>query len=327
MTEDRAEKISVEFSVVIPVYNSERTLEPLVKRIGEVFRSLGRSYEIVLTDDGSRDSSWKVIERLHASGEPIRAFRLMKNHGQHYALKCGLDHCRGSYAITMDDDLQHPPEEIPKLIQAVESDPEVDVVIGKYAKKKHSFLRNLGTRVHETLQCIIFKKDPKLALSSFRIINRPVLNEIRKIRHSRPWVGLMILSITTRIKNITVRHRKRQRGSSGYSFPRMIGITLSNIINYSALPLRMVSYIGIFSAILSLLLAVIYLVKYVTGSVRVSGFTTIVLLLLFTSGVIMFCFGLVGEYLSRIVSQQLMHAQYTIRTTLQPKSEGEKGPE
>lgn len=310
---------TVDFSVVIPVYNSEASLEPLVDRLREVFTRLGRSYEIVLTDDGSSDGSWKVIKALHEQGEPIRAFRFMRNHGQHYALKCGLDHCRGRYAITMDDDLQHPPEEIPTLIEAIESDPEVDVVIGKYSRKQHSALRNLGTRLHDRLDRIIFNKPAGLALTSLRIINRTVLDEIRLVRHARPRIGLIIINITSRVKNVSVRHEARQAGRSGYTLRRMISNSLDNVINYSSLPLRLVSWLGILSAVLSLLLALFFLIMYLIGQIQVSGFTSTILVVLFTSGLILFSFGLVGEYLSRIVSQQLMATQYTIRTALSPR--------
>jgi dolichol-phosphate mannosyltransferase/undecaprenyl-phosphate 4-deoxy-4-formamido-L-arabinose transferase len=314
-------ELDVDFSVVVSVYNSERTLEALVERVGKVFHDLGRTYEIVLTDDGSRDGSWRVIEALHARGEPIRAFRLMRNHGQHYALKCGLDNCTGRYAITMDDDLQHPPEEIVKLIEAIESDPEVDVVIGDYEKKEHSAVRNAGTSLHNYLNSIIFGKDPKLALTSFRIINRSVLNEIRKVGHVRPRIGLIILSITRRIKNVPVRHEPRKIGRSGYSWSRMIVDTWDNVINYSALPLRIVSWIGISSSVLSGALAVFYLIRRLLGEISVSGFTSTILVVLFSSGLILFSFGFVGEYLNRIMSQQMMAAQYTVRTTLLPTHE------
>ena len=321
MNDEAGTAPEVDFSVVVPVYNSEKTLEALVERIGKVFRNLGRSYEIVLTDDGSRDGSWRKIEDLHTRGEPIRAFRFMRNHGQHYALKCGLDHCAGKYAITMDDDLQNPPEEIPKLIEAIESDSEVDVVIGKYDKKRHAGWRNLGSWLHNRLRRLMFNVDPSLSMTGFRILDRAAVDEIRKVRHSRPRIGLIILSITSRVKNVMVHHEERAVGRSGYVLAKMVANTLDNIINYSSLPLRMISYVGMLSSVVSVLLGLLFLVKYLLGEINVSGFTTTVLLILFTSGMILFSFGLVGEYLKRIVSQQLMYTQYTVRSTLHPKGE------
>jgi dolichol-phosphate mannosyltransferase/undecaprenyl-phosphate 4-deoxy-4-formamido-L-arabinose transferase len=308
----------VEFSVVIPVYNSEKTLASLVERISAVFNRIGRSYEIVLVDDGSRDGSWKLIQQMHAQGAPLRAFRLMRNHGQHYALKCGLDNCVGRFAITMDDDLQHPPEEIPKLIEALDTDPEVDVVIGKYDSKKHSAYRNFGTWILDATRRIVFRVDPRLTMSSFRIMNRVVLDELCKVRHANPRIGFIILSLTSRVKNTPVHHEPRSEGRSSYTLRKLISNTLDSIISYSPLPLRFVSYLGIFSASISMLLALYFLLLYFLGKIQVSGFMTTTLLILFTGGVIMFSFGLVGEYLSRIISQQLMHDQYSIRTVLTP---------
>jgi dolichol-phosphate mannosyltransferase/undecaprenyl-phosphate 4-deoxy-4-formamido-L-arabinose transferase len=310
---------------VIPVYNSEKTLEELVRRIGNVFENLNRSYEIVLTEDGSKDSSWKVIEYLNEKGFPIKAFRFMKNHGQHYALKCGLDHCCGKYAITMDDDMQNPPEEIPKLIKEIESNPEIDVVIGKYATKKHSLFRNAGTKLHKHIRNAIFKEEKGLSLTSFRIINRPVLDEIKKNHHARPRIGLILLTTTNRITNIPVKHKQREVGKSGYTLAKMIGNTIDNIVNYSSLPLRIVSYLGIISSFFSMLLALFYFLSYLMGRITVSGFITISLLILFTSGAILFSFGLIGEYLIRIISQQLMHNQYTIRTKISYEKKRNQG--
>lgn len=312
-----------DYSVVVPVYNAEATLEELVRRIGAVFRDLGRSHEIVLVDDASRDRSWTLIDRLRAAGAPIRAFQFARNHGQHYALKCGLDHCAGRYAITMDDDLQQPPEEIAKLVQAIEADQTVDVVIGRYERKEHPALRNLGAAALHRIEHIIFRTDPKLFLGGFRVLRRSVIDEIRQARHAQPRIGPLILSITSRIKNVSVRHEPRRHGRTGYTMRKLVRDTLSSIMNYSSLPLQVVSVIGFSAAAISVLLAGVYLWIYFASGVVLSGFTTIVLLILFTSGALLFSFGLVGEYLRRIVAQQLMFSQYHVRAEL-PAQESER---
>jgi dolichol-phosphate mannosyltransferase/undecaprenyl-phosphate 4-deoxy-4-formamido-L-arabinose transferase len=305
-----------DYSVVIPVYNAEASLEELVGRLGSVFRELGRTYEIVLVDDASQDRSWSVISQLRASGAPIRAFQFGRNHGQHYALKCGLDHAAGGFAITMDDDLQHPPEEIPRLVHAIEADDAVDVVCGHYHQKAHSSFRNLGAAILHRIDHAIFSTDRSVFLSAFRVMRRSVVDEIRLVRHAQPRIGPIILSITKRIASVSVRHEPRRHGRSGYTLRRLVGDTLSSIMNYSALPLQVVSFVGIGSAALSLLLGIYYMVLYFGRGIGVSGFTTIVLLILFTSGAVLFSFGLVGEYLRRIVAQQLMFAQYHVRAEL-----------
>jgi len=314
-----------DYSVIVPVYNAEATLEELVRRVGAAFRELGRTHEIVLVDDASRDGSWALIQRLRAEGAALRAFQFGRNHGQHFALKCGLDHCAGRYAITMDDDLQHPPEEIGKLVKAIEADDAVDVVIGHYRRKEHSVFRNLGAAALHRIERAIFRTEPGVFLGGFRVLRRPVVDEIRRARHAQPRIGPLILSITGRIKNVPVRHEPRRHGRSGYTLRRLVRDTLSSIMNYSSLPLQLVSLIGFGAALLSVILGAVYLWVYFSSGVVLSGFTTLVLLILFTSGAVLFSFGLVGEYLRRIVAQQLMFSQYHVRAEL-PALESERNP-
>lgn len=306
----------IDFSVLVPVYNSEKTLQDLLERIDAVFKRMGRSYELVLTDDGSTDKVWSRIESLHSDGYPVRAFRLTKNHGQHYALKCCLDHCVGQYAITMDDDLQHPPEEIPKLIQAAEANPDLDVLVGKYATKKHSRYRNLGTLFHTWIRNKMFPHAKGLSLTSFRIINRSTIDHLKPMRHANPRIGLMILSVTTQIQNIDVAHHPRRSGRSGYTLAKMLKNSFDNMINYSSIPLRAISALGIGFSGIAMILACYYLLMYLFGEISRPGFTTLAILLLLIGGILMFSFGLIGEYLARIVSQQLLDKGYYVRTQL-----------
>ena len=307
-----------DYSVVIPVYNAGATLEELVRRLRAVFRDLDRTYEIVLVDDGSKDQSWATIDRLRKEGAPLRAFQFTRNHGQHYALKCGLDHCSGRYAITMDDDLQHPPEEIPKLVRAIDEDQEIDVVCGHYDRKAHPAFRNLGAALLHRVDHAIFRTDQRVFLSAFRIMRGNVLDEIRRVRHAQPRIGPIILSITSRIKSVPVHHEPRRYGHSGYTMRKLVRDTLSSIMNYSSLPLQVVSIVGVGASFISLMLAAVYIWIFFSHGVVVSGFTTLVLLILFTSGAVLFSFGLVGEYLRRIVAQQLMFSQYHVRAELPP---------
>jgi len=307
-----------DYSVVIPVYNAEASLEELVRRIGATFADLRRSYEIVLVDDCSRDRSWEIIRHLRVKGAPLRAYQFSRNHGQHYALKCGLDNCTGRCAITMDDDLQHPPEEIAKLVRAIEADDSVDVVTGRYDRKEHSAFRNLGASALHRIERTMFRVEPQVFLSGFRVMRRGIIEEIRHVRHAQPRIGPIILSITSHIKSVPVRHEPRQHGRSGYTMRKLVRDTLSSIMNYSSLPLQVVSAIGLGASFLSLVLAGAYLWAYFSHGIGVSGFTTLVLLILFTSGAVLFSFGLVGEYLRRIVAQQLMFSQYHVREQLPP---------
>ena len=237
----------------------------------------------------------------------------MRNHGQHFALKCGLDHCVGRYVITMDDDLQHPPEEIPKLIAALEADPELDVVSGVYDVKKHSGFRNLGSALNTRLVRAVFRTAPGVTLTSFAIYRRCVVDEVRKTHYARPRIGLIVLSVTSRIGNVTVRHEPRLVGRSQYTLRKLVADTFDSVLNYSVLPLRMMTWFGIGSSFLSFIAGLYYLGRYLAGGVGVPGYTSIILAVLFTGGLTLFCFGMVGEYLERIMKNQTAFSEYHVR--------------
>jgi len=291
------------FSVIVPVYRSEKTLPTLVSRLEAVFEALGADYEIVLVDDASPDDSWKVMEQLRVKNPRIKLIQHMRNFGQHKALLCGMLHCNGDLVITMDDDLQHPPEEVANLVDAIRDDDEADVVIGAYNVKNHSWFRNMGTRVINGITSYVFGKDAGLQLTSFRIMRRPVVEELTNARCHNPRVGQLLLLITNRIKNVPVEHQPRAYGRSGYSFRRLVSDALDNILSNSSLPLQVVSYLGFGSSLLSFVLSVYYLAKYLVGGIGVAGWTTTILLLLFFFGILLFAFGVVGEYLIRILRE------------------------
>ncbi|MBN1225802.1 MAG: glycosyltransferase family 2 protein [Deltaproteobacteria bacterium] len=302
-----------EFSIVIPVFHGAKTLPDLCNRIAKVFNNISQNYEIILVDDASTDDSWQVMQKLRKGDAKIKLIQQMRNFGQHQALLCGLRHSVGDFVITMDDDLQHLPEEIPKLITTIKADDSNDVVVGAYITKKHSWFRNLGTKLINDTTSHIFGKDPKLQLTSFRIIRRHIVDELNKNKSSSPRIGLILLTITKKISSVPVQHHTRLHGCSGYSFPRMVANTLDNILTYSSLPLRLVSYVGFASSFLSFLLGIYYVLKYFLKGIGVTGWTTTILLLLFCFGVLLFSMGIVGEYLIRIMREVTNQPQYIIR--------------
>jgi polyisoprenyl-phosphate glycosyltransferase len=303
-----------EFSVVIPVYRSEQTLDTLCNRLIKVFdQSLKRSVEIILVDDCSPDGSWKKMRELHSRDERIKVIRLARNFGQHNALLCGFSNARGAFVITMDDDLQHPPEEIPKLINAMDANPEADVVMGAYISKRHSWLRNLGTQVLKWIYAVIFKRDPRTQFTSFRLIRALIIHAVNEVKMEKPRVGHLIQHLTTHIITTPVHHDPRKYGKSGYTFGRLIKDFISNILNNSALPLKVISYMGFFSAFLSFALGLYYLYRYFYIGISVAGFTTLVLLILFYFGVTLFSMGIVGEYLIRIINENKRMPQFVVR--------------
>lgn len=308
---------AVEYSVVIPVYRSAATLPQLESRLRAVFEAADLSYELVLVNDNSPDASWSVLRELHAQHPNVKVIDLARNFGQHPALLCGLAHAGGRFIVTMDDDLQHPPEEIPKLIEALRSNPDADAVIGSYEVKQHNWFRNLGTWVINWATSRVFCKDPGLKLTSFRIMRREVVLHLLRFSVDGPRVGQLLLMSTARIRNVAVRHAPRQVGRSGYTLARLIKDFLDNILGNSTLPLRFVVYLGFISSGSSFVLLLVYLIRYFAHGVSVPGWTTIILLLLFFFGLLFLTLGLIGEYLIRILRETRKAPLYAIREVLE----------
>jgi polyisoprenyl-phosphate glycosyltransferase len=300
-------------TVVIPVYKSANTLEELCSRLSKTLIVLTDDYEVILVDDASPDNSWGVMRDINSKNKNIKILSLTKNFGQHPAILCGLHHITGDIVITMDDDLQHPPEEIPKLINALLEDNKIDVVIGRYLDKKHNFIRNFGTFVINVLTSKIFNKDRNLKLTSFRAMRAVTAQNILKYKTVSPRIGQILLMVTNNIVNVNVRHDIRKTGKSGYSLSRLFKDFLDNILSNSALPLKLVTYIGFISFAFAIFLTIVYLYKYFFVGIQIQGWTTVILLLLTFFGFLFFSIGIIGEYLIRILKESKSDPQYLIR--------------
>lgn len=302
------------YSVVVPVYNSERSLDELYERVKKTFeQEVREAFELVLVDDSSVDHSFTVMENLRKVDPRVKIIQLSKNYGQHCALLCGMNYSKGDFIITMDDDLQHPPEEIPKLIEEINVRDDLDVVIGAYDVKKHGIIRNLGTYMSGLVTARVFGNDRNLQLTSFRIMRRFIAENLLKMKVSYPRIGHLLLLVSNRIGNVTVEHDKRMYGKSGYSFKRLVKDFFHNISNNTALPLVFLRNIGLLSFALSGCLALYYMIRYFVVGVSIEGWTTIILVLLFFSGLTLLGLGIVGEYLYRVLEETKKLPNYMIR--------------
>lgn len=310
-----------EYSVVIPCYGSGTWLPSLVKDITEVLHA--SPHEIVLVNDHSPDDvTWPTIVALAEEYPNVVGIDLAKNTGQFAALMCGLAESRGELVITMDDDFQHPPQEIPRLIAGL--DDETDVVIGGYEEKRHAGVRNLGTRIMDRIFRVTYGKPPDLRMGSFRLLRRRVVDTLLSFGTVRPVPGALILQSTARIKNVTVEHNAREEGSSGYSFRRLIGSTLDNIINSSTGPLRAISVLGFLSAALAAAAMAFYLLRALFADVAVPGFSTTVLLITFFGGATLLAIGVLGEYVVRLVIEVGRPPLYTVRSRISQREGSEE---
>lgn len=301
------------FSIVVPVYNSEKSLEILYNRVKEVFEQIGEDFEMVLVDDSSKDKSYQIMKNLHDTDSRVKIIQMAKNFGQHKAIMCGFKYAGGNFILTMDDDLQHPPTEIVKLIDTIRNNPDVDVVIGRYDTKKHNFIRNFGTAVMNKISAYIFNRDSNLKLTSFRIIRRHVVEAVLEAQTITPRIGSLLLQVSNRIINVEVHHDERAFGKSGYPFKRLVKDFFNNILNNSDLPLKFLGGVGVLSFIASIGLAIFYIVRYFVNGVSVAGWTTLIVLILLFSGLILFSIGLLGNYMIRILKETKKMPLYAIR--------------
>jgi|SRR5579864_1153784 len=304
----------MDISIIIPVYRSAHTLGTLLQRLCAVLDRTGLGYEIVFVEDGSPDDSWRVLNELQAAyPKRIIAIQLMRNYGQHNALMCGFRHSRGEFVITLDDDLQNPPEEIPKLIAAIQEQ-DLDLVYGSYGSKKHSGWRNLGSTVINAFYRAVF--DASVTVTSFRIIRRELLESIFSYNLNFTYLDGLLAWNTKRIGQVSVEHHPRLEGRSGYSLGKLLGLGLNLLVNFSLFPLQLVSACGLLAAAGGFLLALYYLIEYLRSNISVPGYASITIAILIVGGTQLLALGIIGEYLGRLHMNVNRKPQYMVRHVL-----------
>lgn len=302
--------IKLDLSVVIPVYNSAQTLSELVERLEKVLKEIvNNKYELVFVNDGSTDSSWNILKELAESNGKIIAINLTRNFGQHNALMCGFSRAIGKYIITIDDDLQNPPEEIPKLYNEIQNG--YDVVYGIYDIKKHTKFRNLGSIIVQFLYRRVFNIDTRL--TSFRIMKRQIVEFLLSYEKSFTFIDGIIAWYTKKIKNVIVRHQNRKIGNSGYSLKKLIILALNMVTNFSLIPLQIASLTGLFFSFVGFIFGAFFLIKKIFFGIPVSGFTSTIVAITIFSGVQLLTVGILGEYVGRIHINVNKRPQYAIR--------------
>ena len=321
----------LKYSIVIPVYKSGLWIDELVARIEAVMeQEAPDSFELILVDDCSPDSvTWSAIEQNASQQKWVRGFRLLYNVGQPKATMCGLENSSGQYIITMDDDLQHPPEELPKLFEAMRQNPTMDCIMGNYIVKRHSVKRNIGSWLTRVIKSRLYNMPSDIIATSFRIMPASFAHTLLLYRIADPQLGPLIASLTQNILNIPVEHNERKYGVSGYRLLDGIKITLSMVINASIVPLRLFSLLGFIAAGIAFITSFYFFLRWVLGGIGVAGFTTLVLAITFFSGMILSGIGILGEYIGRIIKELTGLPIYRIKLItsdrmLQEKANGEK---
>lgn len=305
------EKISVNsLSIIIPVFNSEGSIKEVVERIVDVMESEQFSYEIVLIDDASKDTSWEKILELGKGNKNIIGFQLLKNSGQHSANLCGFRHSKNEIIITMDDDLQNPPEEIPKLVKLINDGK--DLVFGEFASKKHNLFRSIGSKVINKFNKRIFNVQSDVTLSNFRAVDRTVIDLVCSENHLKPYIPGLLLKYSQNIGGVSVHHDKRKLGKSNYTFRKLISLVFDLLFQHSTIPLRLASIIGLLSSLFVLIFGVYTLFRSLISGIAIPGWASIAILLSLSSGLIIMIMSVIGEYLIRILNQVSHQHPYII---------------
>ena len=300
-------------SVVIPTYRAGATLDTLLDELDTVFDDSGISAEYVVVDDRSPDDTW---ERLKAAAERtprLRAIRLQKNAGQMAATLCGIAAASGDTIVTMDDDLQHPPEEIPKLLAALDAAPEWDVVIGSWDRGNDGMFRSLGSGTFEWLQNLATPDGRNLRHTAFRAFRRPVGEAMVEHGTRHPVVPSMIFEVAGSVHNVEVAHAPRAEGESNFRFRSAVKLTLDNFTQSSALPLYWITAFGFFVAFAALAVGVFYIIRAIIGADTPPGWTSTFLAVLFFGGATLATIGLLGRYIAVIMNEVRRPPRWVIR--------------
>jgi glycosyltransferase involved in cell wall biosynthesis len=308
-------------SIVVPTYGGRESLRPLLERLDVVMAGRDQDHEVIVVNDASPDDSWAVLQELIGDRPELVAIDLLTNHGQQRATMCGINHARGDVVVTMDDDLQHPPEELPKLLDALDANPEWDCVIGAWPRDEGWF-RNFGSWVYATLDRIAYNTPKGFRYSGYRAFRRPVAAALMAHQTRYPVIGPLLRQCSNRVFNVEVDHHERELGQSGFQLRSAIGTVLANFFHGSTLPLRLLSRFGLVCAIGALLFSIYLLGRWVFGEPTLPGWLSSLLAIVFFGGASLFGLGILGEYMHLMMLEVRKPPQYRIRSELRGAARG-----
>jgi glycosyltransferase involved in cell wall biosynthesis len=298
-------------SIVIPVFNSEQILPELVLKLEKVLKSTGRSFELILINDDSHDHSWEVITRLCDSHSWLRGINLMRNYGQHNAVLCGIQLAQGDVIITMDDDLQHPPETIPLLLEQI--DLGYDVVYGTPRKEQQNFWRNMASRLTKMTLQNTMGAETASKVGPLRAIRAQVCLAFRHFQSPDVNIDSLLTWGTTRFAAVPVDYAPRLSGKSNYTLRKLIGHAINMTTGFSTLPLRITSILGFLFTIFGIFVLIYVIGKYLIWGGSPAGFPFLASTIAIFSGAQLFALGIIGEYLARMYNRSMERPPSIIR--------------
>jgi len=298
-------------SIVIPVYNEELNLPPLIDRLYPVMKQIGKPFEIIFTDDGSRDRSLSILQGMAEKFQEVRVIEFNGNFGQHMAILAAFEKSTGEIVITLDADLQNPPEEIPRLVREVEKGHDVVGTIRQ--KRRDSMFRKVASRIVN----ITTNKMTGMHMSDYgcmlRAYHRNVVNNINRCQETTTFIPALAQTFSANPTEIEVAHAERSEGESKYSLYKLIRLNFDLMTGFSVVPLQLFALMGILTALFSVAFAVFLLVRRFIIGAEVEGVFTLFAILFFFIGIIIFGIGLVGEYVGRIYQEVRKRPRYVVR--------------
>jgi glycosyltransferase involved in cell wall biosynthesis len=300
------------FSLIIPIYRSEESIDKLVTRLETLY--VQEPWQVVFVDDGSPDRSHERLQR-RLKDSPLTAtlIRHTRNFGEHHAVLTGYRHAEGEYFINIDDDLQNPPEEALRLLEHARTH-EFDVVYGDYIEKKHNIFRNLGSAFANLTARALLDLPDSYYLSSFRCVSSLIGEKISLINSPYVYIDGLLSQATNRIGSLNVKHTEREDGSSGYNIRRLVRLWLVILTSFSLMPLRIASLVGVLAAMIGSFSLIYLLASSLFGRVEVAGWLSVISAILFFGGIQCLLLGLLGEYVGRIYLTVYGKPQAHVRT-------------
>jgi len=284
-------------SVVSPVYNAEGSIVVLIERIENALKKITDNYEIILVEDGGNDKSWDVIEKQALSDSRIKGIKLSRNFGQHYAITAGLDYSQGEWVVVMDCDLQDRPEEIINLLnKALEG---FDIVLARRFNRQDGILKKLFSALFYRTLGYLTGSDQDETIANFGIYNRKVIDAVVSMRESIRYFPTMIKWVGFKSTKLNVSHETRTTGRTSYNFRKLLNLAIDIILAYSDKPIRLLIKFGSIVSLISFIIAIVVLIRWIGGDIKVLGYTSQIISIWFLSGIIISTLGLVGLYIGK----------------------------
>jgi glycosyltransferase involved in cell wall biosynthesis len=301
-------------SVVVPVYNSEGSLTPLVERLVAVLPSAAAEWEILLINDGSRDRSWDVVRELAGRYSRVRGIRMLRNFGQHNALLAGIRAAQYTITLTLDDDLQHPPEEIPKLLTKLAAG--ADVVYGTPNALPHGLWRNFFSRFMKRAFSYAMRIDTIVDISAFRAFRTDLRRAFQSYSSPQVLIDVLLSWGTSSFSSVKCEHLPRTIGRSNYTPSKLFNQAMLILTGYSTAPLRLASSVGFVFTLFGIGLLAYVLGRYFITGESVPGFPFLASAIALFSGAQLFALGIIGEYLARIFNRSVERPAYVVKETI-----------